>query len=112
MKGRSCLPNDPKIIVRICFGAFWVCNKMMSYGRLTINFSIVVFAQVKWMFSYNIALLPDARGNMLLYSVCQPLRSTSYVPSFTSAQKFINYLTFLSGRNAIFLMMCFIILEA
>ena len=104
MKGRSCLPNDPKIIVRICFGAFWVCNKMMSYGRLTINFSIVVFAQVKWMFSYSIALLPDARGNMLLYSV--------YVPSFTSAQKFINYATFLSGRNAIFLMMCFIILEA
>ena len=24
MKGRSALPNDPKIIVCICFGAFWI----------------------------------------------------------------------------------------
>ena len=24
MKGRSSLPNDPKIIVCICFGAFWI----------------------------------------------------------------------------------------
>ena len=23
-KGRSALPNDPKIIVCICFGAFWI----------------------------------------------------------------------------------------
>ena len=70
MEGRSCLLNDPKIIVRIRFGAFWVCNKMLSYGRLTIIFSIVVFAQARWLFSYSIASLPDARWNMLLYSVC------------------------------------------
>ena len=60
MNGRSRLPNDPKIIVRIYFGAFWVCNKMLSYGRLTINFSIVAFAQAMWLFSYSIAFLPDA----------------------------------------------------
>ena len=42
MKGRSCLPNDPMIIVCICFGAFWIC-KMLSYGRHTINFRIFLF---------------------------------------------------------------------
>ena len=26
MKLRSCLPNDPKIIICICFGAFWIFN--------------------------------------------------------------------------------------
>ena len=61
------LPNDPKLVVRVCFGAFWVCNKMLSYGRLTINFSIVVVAQARWLLSYGNAFLPDALGNMLLY---------------------------------------------
>ena len=45
IEGRFRLPNDPKIIVRICFGAFWVCNTMFSYGRLTTTCSIVVFVQ-------------------------------------------------------------------
>ena len=40
MKRRSFLPNDPKIVVCIYFGAFWICNKVFSYGRLTINFRI------------------------------------------------------------------------
>ena len=44
---------------------------------------------------------PDTRGDMLFYSVCQSLRSASYAPSFTSARKFINKNTLLSGRNAI-----------
>ena len=26
LKRQSCLPNDPKIVVCICFGAFWICN--------------------------------------------------------------------------------------
>ena len=43
MKGRSCLPNDPKIIVCICFGAFWICNKMLSYDRITVHFRMIVF---------------------------------------------------------------------
>ena len=72
MKGRSCLPSDPKIIICICFGAFWICNKMMSYGRITSHFRIIFFAHTRWLFSYYIALLPDARGNML------------FIPSATS----------------------------
>ena len=48
MKGRSCLPNDPKIIVCICFGPFWICNKMLSYGRITFHFRIRVFTHTRW----------------------------------------------------------------
>ena len=76
---------------------------MLSYGRLTVDFGIVVFAKTRWLFSYGVTFLPDARGDMLFYSVCQPLRSASYVPSFTSARKFINNTTFLSGRKLSFL---------
>ena len=70
MKGQSCLPNDPKIIVCICFGAFWICNKMLSYGRITIHFSIIAIAHTRWLFSNCIAFLPDARGNMLSAGLC------------------------------------------
>ena len=69
MKRRSFLPNGPKIAVCICFGAFWICNKVLSYGRLTINFRLVVFTYTRWLFSYGIAIHPDARGDMF-YSVC------------------------------------------
>ena len=103
MNGQSYLPNDPKIIVCICFGAFWICNKMLSYGRLTTNCRIVVFKYTRWLFSYGTTFLPAARGNMLLYSVCWPLQSASYVTSFTSARTFINYTTSVGGRNFIFL---------
>ena len=65
MKRRCCLPNDPKIVVCICIGAFWICNKVLSYGRLTINFRIVIFTHMRWLFSYGITFLPDARGDML-----------------------------------------------
>ena len=100
--GRSCLANDPKSIACICFGGFWVCNNMLSYAHFVINFRIVVFAHTRWLFSYGTAFLPDARGSMLLYSPCYPLLSASYVPSFTLARKFVNYITFLGGRNATF----------
>ena len=63
---------------------------MVSYGRLAINFGIGVFSHMRWLFSYGTAFLPDSSGNMLLYSLFQPLRRASYVPSFTSARKFIN----------------------
>ena len=62
MKRQSCLPNDPKIVVSICFGAFWICNKVLSYGRLTINFRVVVFTYTRWLFSCGITFLPDAHG--------------------------------------------------
>ena len=91
-----------RTIVCIGFGAFWICNKMLSYGRLTNKFRTDIFAHTRWMFSYDANFCSDARANMLLYSVCCPLGSASYVPSFTLAQKFIIYTTFLSGSNAIF----------
>ena len=75
---------------------------MLSYGRLTIDFRIAVFTQTRWLFSYGVTFLPDACGQMLLYSVCWSLRSVSYLTSFKSARKCINNTTFLSGRNAIF----------
>ena len=43
---------------------------MLSYGRLTIDFGIVVFAKTRWLFSYGVTFLPDGRGDMLFYSVC------------------------------------------
>ena len=39
---------------------------MLSYGRLTVDFGIVVFAKTRWLFSYGVTFLPDARGDMLL----------------------------------------------
>ena len=42
---------------------------MVSYGRLTIDIRIVVFAQTRRLFSYGVTSLPDARGDMLFYSV-------------------------------------------
>ena len=42
---------------------------MLSYGRLTLDFGIVVFAKTKWLFSYGVTFLPGARGDMLFYSV-------------------------------------------
>ena len=66
MKRRSCLPNDPKIVVCISFGTFWICNKvLLSYGRLTINFSIVLFTYTRWLLYYCITCLSDACGDML-----------------------------------------------
>ena len=35
---------------------------MLSYGRLTVDFGIVVFAKTRWLFSYGVTFLPDARG--------------------------------------------------
>ena len=40
---------------------------MLSYGRLTVDFGIVVFAKTRWLFSYGVTFLPDARGDMLFY---------------------------------------------
>ena len=60
MKGRSCLPNDPKIIVCICFGAFWICNKMLSYGRITFHFRNRVFTHTRWLISCCCVFRPDA----------------------------------------------------
>ena len=40
---------------------------MLSYGRLTIDFGIVVFAKTRWLFSYGVTFLPDSRGGMLFY---------------------------------------------
>ena len=65
MKGRSCLPNDPKIIVCICFGAFWICNKMLFYGRITVHLGNRVFTHTRWLFSCCSVFRPDARGDML-----------------------------------------------
>ena len=31
---------------------------------------VVVFAKTRWLFSYGVTFLPDARGDMLFYSVC------------------------------------------
>ena len=36
----------------------------------TVDFGIVVFAKTRWLFSYGVTFLPDARGDMLFYSVC------------------------------------------
>ena len=52
MKGRSCLPNDAKIFTCICFGAFWIVDEMLSYGRITSHFRIIAFAHTRWLFSY------------------------------------------------------------
>ena len=38
---------------------------MLSYGRLTVDFGIVVFARTRWLFSYGVTFLPDARGDIL-----------------------------------------------
>ena len=67
MKRRFCLPNDPKIVVCICFGAFWICNKVLSYGRLTIIFEIVLFKYTRWAVLLRYTFLPDALGDMLFY---------------------------------------------
>ena len=37
---------------------------MLSYGQLTIDFGIVGFAKTRWLFSYGVTFLPDARGDM------------------------------------------------
>ena len=62
----------------------------------------LLFLHVRGGCPLKVILFSDARGNMLFYSACLSLHSVSYVPSFTSAQKFINNTTFLSDRNAIF----------
>ena len=36
----------------------------------SINFRTDVFTHTRWLFSYGATFLPDARGNMLFYSVC------------------------------------------
>ena len=60
MKGRSCLPNDAKFIVCICFGAFLMCSKMLSYCRITGHYRISVFAHTRSLFFYYITFLADA----------------------------------------------------
>ena len=32
---------------------------MLSYGRLTVDFGIVVFAKTRWLFSYGVTFLPE-----------------------------------------------------
>ena len=43
---------------------------VLSYGRLAINFRIVLFTYMRWLFSYGITFLPDARGDMLFNLLC------------------------------------------
>ena len=53
---------------------------LFVYTRLgfdTINFGIVFFTYKRWMFSYGITFLPDARGDMLFYSVPTSIRKKS-----------------------------------
>ena len=54
---------------------------MLSYGLLTIDFGIVVFAKTRWLFSYGFTFPPDARGDMLLYS---NVFSAAKLANFTS----------------------------
>ena len=73
----------------------------MADSKLSLE---LIFLHILGGFSLTVLLFfLIACRNMLLYSVCYPLRSASYLSSFTSARKFINYSTFLGGRNAIFL---------
>ena len=64
------LAYDPKIIVWICSGVFWIFDEMLSYGRITFHFRIRVFTHTRWLFSYYSVFCPDARGYMWFYSVC------------------------------------------
>ena len=53
---------------------------MLSYGRLTIDFGIVVFAKTRWLFSYGVTFLPDACGTccfMLSASLCVRKKSNT-----------------------------------
>ena len=63
---RTILPNNRKIIVWICFGAFWIFNEM-SYGQIKYHFRNRVFTYTRWLFSHCIVFLPDAHGTMLFY---------------------------------------------
>ena len=61
-------------------------SKKIHVDKLEVvrdNFSIV-FAQGRWLFSYSIAFLPHARGNMLLYCL---LDSASRLPATSPVQK-------------------------
>ena len=63
MKGRSCLPNDPKIIVCICFGAFWIIfswkyfsdtheNMLSTFKSLCVAFH-VSFTYINFCLIYS-----------------------------------------------------------
>ena len=57
------LANDPKIVICICFGAFWICNKVLCDGGLTINCRLVVFTYTRW-------LLLVCEKNVAAFSCC------------------------------------------
>ena len=63
-------PECAKLILDSKLDSGLKINCELSYGRLTIDFGIVVFAKTRWLFSYGVTFLPDARGDMLFYSVC------------------------------------------
>ena len=51
---------------------------MVSYGRLTTDFIIDVFAKTRWLFPYGVTFLLDAQGTccfILSASLCKTLMS-------------------------------------
>jgi len=72
---------------------FWrivVFNKMLSNGRLTINFRIVVSTYTRWLLSCCITFLPDARGTycfILSASSCVVRPTYQASPSFRPSTK-------------------------
>ena len=100
MKRWSCLPNDPKFVVCICFGAFWIAVRYcpMADSQLILD---LLFLYIRCGCSLAGLLFFLMLVGTCCFIVCLSLHSASYVPSFTSARKFINYTTFLRGRNPI-----------
>ena len=102
MKGRSCLPHDPEIIVRLCISPFWVCNEILSYGHLK-SISALLVLHRQGGCSLRVLLF-----FLMLIGTCRFILSARlclvcrYIPSFTFIKKFIIYATFLSGRSCLF----------
>ena len=59
MKRRSCLPNDPKIVVCICFGAFWICDKLSVCQNYVAVFRAVVnFCSINRLINFSVFVQP------------------------------------------------------
>ena len=69
MKGRSCCPVIRKLSSVYVLTHSGFVSRCCPMADSELIFRIVLFTQTRWLFSYGVTFLPDARGNMF-NSVC------------------------------------------
>ena len=101
MKLRSCFSQNRKLVGVEVVGTGFVLQKMLSNGRITVNFCWSLFAISLWLEFLLLVSGSNTFGDMLIDSILQSLGCTAHVPTITVAHVLIHDHTLLCGGQDI-----------